>query len=190
MDKLDIVNEMLVAVGDTPILTLNTEDLWPEAELAKKMVEHEKESLLNRGWWFNQFEYTLKPTSNTQEILVPASSLQIAFPDHQNQMIARGKRVYDKSTNSFKHTSEVKAAIVADVEYDELPKTFASYLKVLCVRKFQTLREGAQGANEYSQTDELEAITHLQNEHYRNIKVDFVGDSKLKLARVRYRRNA
>lgn len=190
MDKLDIINEMLVAVGDTPILTLNTDDLWPEAELAKKMVEQEKESLLNRGWWFNQFEYTLKPTLNTLEILVPASSLQIAFPDNQNQLIARGKRVYDKLSNSFKHTVEVKAAVVADVPYDELPRNFTNYLKVLCVRKFQTLREGAKGSNEYSQQDELQAITDLQNEHFKNIKLDFVGDSKLKYNRVRYRRNA
>lgn len=188
MDKLDIVNEMLIAIGDQPVLTLNTDDLWPEAEKAKKMVEQEKESLLNRGWWFNQFEYSLSPAQNTQEILVPSNALQVAFPDHQNILIARGKRVYNKEENSFKHTQKVRAAMISDVHFDELPKTFIYYLKVVCVRKYQTLVEGAKGGNEYSQQDELDAITHLQNEHYRNIKLDFTGKSPLKMAKVRYRR--
>jgi hypothetical protein len=120
MDLLKAVNAILPKLGEHPVTNLNLKH--PTLGIILPVMESTADSILMRGWWFNEYQYTVYPDSE-QFAGVPADTLEF-LPDESGPVV-RGRRFYNTLTNSFKFDEPIVGRIRVRVAFEELPESVA-----------------------------------------------------------------
>lgn len=182
--ELMAVNEMLTAVGTTPVNTLSVSGLTDAAIAFDTLVAVSKE-VQSKGWWFNTniaAQYT--PAANV--ITVPANVLSIrptfgtyAIAPETVQFALRDNKLYNLETNANVAVS-VRADVVKEIEFENLPESARRYITVRAARIFQTKVLGDETQGVFTERHEAEAWSNLEGD-------DAVGapQSSLYMRRVR-----
>lgn len=147
--KLDLVNHLLQVVGERRVTSLETGH--PSVVQAIQALDSWNKEFQGKGWWFNKNrDVKLLPT-NTGEILVPSSALEIQVTKYVNDNLSpynkvrysrRGSRMYDTWLNTYTISQPIWVDIVILLDIEDLPQVAASYLKHLAAQNYYVDDDG------------------------------------------------
>lgn len=131
--ELSAVNQILGAVGQAPITTLDQTN--PDVAIAYDTLVEVNRETQGEGWVFNtEREYPFTPDTNG-EILIPGNVLMLDLSDlPQNRgqdVVQRGGKLYNKTDHTFSwsdFTPPVYCDVVWLFEFVDTPQPFKDYI--------------------------------------------------------------
>ena len=171
--KLQAINTMLSVVGEPPVNSLTAQRA--DSFIAQSILDEVSREVLTYGWQFNtEDNVTLSPDSSTGFIYISDSVVRVDMDsryDDTYDIVVRGNRIYNRKTNSFVFTEDLVAQRVILMDFDDLPEVAKRYITVRAARIFQDRVVGAQTLHAFTATDELVALTKMQE--YENEVGDY-----------------
>lgn len=183
---LQAVNELLTAVGTTPVNTLNVSGLT-DAAIAQDVIGGVSREVQSRGWWFNTVRsMSLAPSGGN--ITVPANMLSCrpalansASPGESAHFVMREGKLYDLLNNTYAFTQSVRVDAVMLFDFESLPESLRRYITVRSARVFQTKVLGDETLGVFTEEYEQEAWQTIMDDHVGS------GPSTIYLDRSRLR---
>ena len=162
--KLEAVNTLLSAIGESPINTLNSGLV--EATLAEQIVDNISRSTQSRGWSFNtDLEFKLSPDL-AGEVALPTNCLHVDMTSLRmsstSDLVQRGNKLYDRVKNTFAIDDTIEVDIVVLLDFEDLPETARRFITVRAARVFQDRTLGSDTLHGFQQDDEITAWADLQ----------------------------
>jgi len=164
--ELEAVNEMLKAIGEVPVNTL--EDLgFTDAAIARDTLRTNWRELLTRGWYFNRDSaYTFTPAADGRVVLPPnVVSVRPSIADDR-RILPRNGLLWNATDKT--DTYEADAGPTLDViwlfDFENLPESARRVITVRAVTKFQTDQQGSEVNYKFTQDDERFALSTLLDE--------------------------
>ena len=151
-NKLDAVNEILSAVGSSPVNSLEDE-LNVDVLNAVRILDSVSKEIQSRGWDFNiEDSVALLPDTDTN--LVPCPNNYLRFVSSGYKLIRRSGYFFDilSQTNEFPEGLTLDT-LVRGLDFEELPEVFRKFITCRAARIFQM---------RYLTSDDL--YTHLMTE--------------------------
>ena len=171
--KLQAINTMLSVVGEPPVNSLTAQRA--DSFIAQNILDEVCREVLTYGWQFNtEDNVTLSPDSSTGFIYISDSVVRVDMDtkyDDTYDIVVRGNRIYNRKTNSFVFTEELIAQRVILMDFEDLPEVAKRYITIRAARIFQDRVVGAQTLHAFTATDELVALTKMQE--YENEVGDY-----------------
>lgn len=143
---LEVVNECLATLGESPLNTLTEPHTFKSAAL--KAIDKANRRIQSRGWWFNVESITMKPAPDTGQMQLPGDCLKwasgVRTPDTLERglpkpwVIQRGSRLYDTRTRGYEFTEEAVGEITRLVPFEDLPQVVNDFVAAEAVLKFQS----------------------------------------------------
>lgn len=141
--ELDAVNEILAAIGEPPVVTLDDETNADVAN-AQRILSKINRQIQSRGWTFNIEEgATLTPDINTLLIPYSPNYLSLLATGGTTAYVNRGGYIYDKSAATDEFTAAIQVNLVSLKDYDEMPECFRSWIVAKASRQFNARFFGA-----------------------------------------------
>lgn len=127
---LSAVNQILGAVGQAPITTLDETN--PDVAIAYTTLVEVNREVQAEGWSFNrELEYPIIRDVNN-EILVPGNILQITLsrlPENRAiDVIPRGGKLYNKTKHTYVWDRDLTCDIVWLFDFTDTPQPFKDYI--------------------------------------------------------------
>ncbi len=154
--KLEAVNEILAAIGEAPVNTLEG-DLTAEVQIVVNHLHNTSRKVQLEGWWFNEEEnFELSRDVETNEVTVPGNTLNIdiTYEVANVDLVQRGTKLYDKIGHTFELGFNPKCTITFFLEWDDLPEAAREYIKIKTARIFQDRFIGSGDQHTFSSNDE------------------------------------
>lgn len=161
-NKLDAVNEILSAIGSSPVSTID-DDNNIDVINAKRILDGVSKEIQTRGWFFNTLEKIhLDPEDNRGVLNVPCPQSYLRFESFGYKLIRRNGYFFDVfgQTNEFKDGLDIDI-LVKELEFEELPESFRKYITVRASRIFQMRYLGDDGLDLHLQTEETSAYADI-----------------------------
>ncbi len=190
--KLESVNIMLSAIGESPINTLSevtgtTFDntaLPVDAQMALDILLEQDRAVQGEGWSFNtEIDVTLVRDNVTKEVILPTDVLRVDPNIHQHpsvDAIQRGLKMYDRLNNTFLFDNDLVCTIVYFREFKEIPEPARYYITVKAARVFVDRLVGDGGLRGFTQQDEARARAVLMETDLSNADHNILrGDPSL-----------
>ena len=166
MKLLNMVNLVMPKLGERPVTSL--EQRHPTLAVLLPIIEQNRISALQKGWWFNEYIYTAVP-DNTGVINIGTDT--IAFvPDCPNVAILRGDKLFNPVALTFVFTESVKGRVTQDVTFDELPESAAQYIFYSSLVEAYTTDIGVTQELQVWTSRAQTAFSDLTAEHLRQKK--------------------
>jgi len=160
--ELEAINEMLAAIGESPISTL-TPPLTAEVQVAVNELHNTSRKVQLRGWWFNEEEDYELALDVDSKAVVPGNAINVDVTTEQyNQdLIERDGFMYDKINHTFVLAAAPMCTIVFFLSWDELPEAAREYIKIKAARIFQQRTVGSGDHYTFTKSDEAEAYATM-----------------------------
>jgi hypothetical protein len=170
--KLQAINTMLSVVGEPPVNSLSAQRA--DSLIAQNLLDEITREVLTYGWQFNtEDNVTLAPDAISGFIYIGDSVVRVDMdPRFYNYDIAiRGNRLYNRKTNSYQFSEAIAVQQVILMDFDDMPEVAKRYVAVRAARVFQDRMVGATTLHGFTATDEVVALTKLQE--YENEVGDY-----------------
>lgn len=189
---LDVVNDCLGSMGETPLNTLSESHEFKGTTL--RLLNRNNRIIQEVGWWCNTESYTAKPASGVAYIQLPSDILKwrsgVKSKDTYVQqrakpwIVQRGKRLYDTQNRTYEIKDEVVGEIVREIPFEDLPTVLNEYVAAQTVLRFQSNFDAdTQKRQELTQIWQ-QARMLAQAEDIRQAKVNF-RDNNPRLAYIK-----
>lgn len=159
--SLDAINDMLAAVGEAPVNTLE-DSQNVDVENAIRVLEKINRQVQSKGWSFNHVnEAKLNRDVTTNKIKWQDDILYIVGTDG-TKYVQRGEYVYDFDNQTDTFTSDIEVELIRLIDFDYMPSVARDYIVAKAARIFQsqTLDDDSIGQTLLAQ--EQEAWAALQ----------------------------
>lgn len=144
MERLDVVNEMLGTMGESPLNSLTDPHTFLGAAL--QMLNKNDATIQARGWWFNTEDLTLPPSTIDSAIYLPGDTISVNVYRINGvatrNVVQRGDRLYNTTGGTYVFTEPVRVSLKRRVDFEEIPETAAQYIASKAVLQFQSLYDG------------------------------------------------
>jgi len=157
--ELDAVNEMLSAIGQTPIATLEGGQS-PDTISALDVLNRTNKKLQTRGWIFNSLpSVILTPDSLTGAIQIPINWLNWKPVDKSTWplLIERDGAFYDQENETAVFTQTIEFSVVELFPFENSPVSFQNWCLAKASSIFQDRFLGSASTAESLMRDEKEA---------------------------------
>lgn len=124
MKLLDAVNLVLPKLGERAVTSLEVKH--PTLAIVLPIVEARLRITLNRGWWFNEYPYTV-PLTTENEANLGTDTLRF-LPDAPDTAVQRGLRLFNPVTLMYTFAAPIKGVVTQYVAFDDLPESAATYV--------------------------------------------------------------
>jgi len=162
--KLDAVNSILIGTGEAPVNTLGSG--LQEAEIAEVILNNISREVQSIGWTFNTDLRKTLGRNTAGNINLPANCLKVdvtsVLRDYDTDVVERGRKLYDRVTNSFVFTKDITTDIVILLAFDELPEVARRYITLRAGRKYQENIIGSQALSQLQADEEQIALMALR----------------------------
>lgn len=164
--ELDLINAMLSAIGDFPVVDLaddedSVSNIDADVLKARTLLRTINSELQMSGWWFNTETWNFVPDVDTY-IILPTNTLRIKS---QTQYTKRGDKLYDQTNHSYTIDEEdLDLDLVLELEYDKLPYSFYAYLKNTACLRFFLNEDGDPQQTQLLGSTTTESFRLVQNE--------------------------
>lgn len=172
LTKLEAVNMVLDAIGESPVSSLTSG--LPDAEAAEAKLDEVRVEILSRGWHQNiEKNVTLKRDANN-EILLSNVYLRVDSTGGDKsinvvQRYSNGKRkLFNISERSYIFDKDLKVDIIIDIPFEELTVELQNYISARAGRKFQESALGSASLDSFTVRAEAEAWAGLQDAEAEN----------------------
>jgi hypothetical protein len=166
MRLLDAVNLILPKLGEHRVTRLDVKH--PTLAVILPEVDNELRTLLNKGWWFNEFNITLHP--NTEGHLILGSDILTFTADCEETAVQRGAKLYNPNTLSYVFQTPVSGRVRQYVEFDDLPESAAQAVYYSALVAAYVTDIGLTNEVQDWKTKAFSAYSDLLAEHIRQKK--------------------
>jgi len=178
--ELEAVNEMLKAIGEIPVNTLD--DLgFTDAAIARDTLRTKWRELLTRGWYFNRdSDYTFTPAADGRAVLPPNVMAVLPSNLEERTIVPRNGLLWNATdrTDTYAQDSGPTMNVVWLFDFKNLPESARRLITVRAVTKFQTDQQGSEVNYKFTQDDERFALsTLLTEERLYEPKANMFNDS-------------
>lgn len=159
-NKLDAVNEILSAVGSSPVNSLEDE-LNVDVLNAVRILDSVSKEVQSRGWDFNiEDSVALLPDDDTN--LVPCPNNYLRFVSSGYKLIRRSGYFFDilSQTNEFPEGLTLDT-LVRGLDFEELPEVFRKFITCRAARIFQMRYLTSDDLNKHLMTEESSAYADI-----------------------------
>ena len=159
-NKLDAVNEILSAVGSSPVNSLE-EELNVDVLNAVRILDSVSKEIQSRGWDFNiEDSVALLPDDDTN--LVPCPNIYLRFVSSGYKLIRRSGYFFDilSQTNEFPEGLTLDT-LVRGLDFEELPEVFRKFVTCRAARIFQMRYLTSDDLNKHLRTEESSAYADI-----------------------------
>lgn len=159
--ELDAINEILAAVGEASVNTL--EDVTDVDVLnALRILNTINRQQQARGWSFNVVEeYVLNPDTDQHKILWNDAFLYIKGSNGE-KYVKQGDFLKDLTNNTTTFTSSITVAIVLLVPFEEMPEAMRRFITTKASLAFSARYFGDESMLKVLANDVQEAWQQLQ----------------------------
>jgi len=162
--KLEAVNTMMTAIGETPVNSI-TSSTTTDVSIAIQILDNVSREVQSVGWHFNtDTDYKLIPNSSSQ-VELPSNALRVdtSGTSQSKDYVERARKLWDRENHTYTITdSEVKTDIVWFLEFTELPEAARRYVTIRASRIFQDRMLASDLLHKFHQVDELNALAVLK----------------------------
>lgn len=134
-NELDAVNEILSAIGSSPVNSLQ-DDLNVDVLNAKRILQSVSQEIQSRGWDFNT-EDSVALVPDTQTGFVPCPNNYLRFTSSGYKLIRRSGYFFDIASQTNVFPQGLTVSLVRLLDFQELPQIFRKYITVRACRVFQ-----------------------------------------------------
>lgn len=159
-NKLDAVNEILSAVGSSPVNSLEDE-LNVDVLNAVRILDSVSKEIQSRGWDFNiEDSVALLPDVDTN--LVPCPNNYLRFVSSGYKLIRRSGYFFDilSQTNEFPEGLTLDT-LVRGLDFEELPEVFRKFITCRAARIFQMRYLTSDDLNNHLMPEESSAYADI-----------------------------
>lgn len=177
--ELEAVNIMLSIIGESPINSLDNEQIV-DAVLARKILSEVMREVQSEGWHFNtEINYPLVPSVGG-EINLPKNCINFdldicRFP--RLDVVQRGSRLYDRLNHTYSFDQTLYGQMVILLPFDEMPEAARRYCLIRAGRIFQDRTVGSEVLNGFNRLDEARARAILVGSEAENDDLNILSDS-------------
>lgn len=156
-DELAAVNDILAAIGEPPVSTLEG-DSNADVASARRILNKINRQIQSRGYTFN-IEENSQLIPDVYNRLIPYMSdyLSILSSGGATAYVNRGGYVYDRTTNTDKFDGPITVTIIKLREYYEMPECFQYLIVTKAARRFNNSFFGAPEIDAVLAEEEQEA---------------------------------
>lgn len=165
--ELEAVNTMLTSIGEQPIQNLDDLAGLTDASIARQILSNVSRAVQSRGWVFNtDLDKEMVPNLDG-EIVLNDTILRIdtttRLRDPDNDIVERGRMLYDRQTNSpkFDADAKVKVNLIIYLNFKDLPEPARRYISIRAARIFHDRVVGSGELHRFYQEDEMQAWATL-----------------------------
>ncbi len=161
-DELAAVNDMLAAIGESPVNTLEG-DSNADVANARRILNKVNTEIQSKGWTFNIEEgVQLTPDVFTKQINYLPDYLAVKSPSGTNTYTNRGGFLYDRTARTDTFESPVEVNLIRLRSYEEMPVPFRTYIVAKASRRFNIRFFGAAEIEATLQEEENDAWQAVQ----------------------------
>lgn len=161
-DELAAVNDMLAAIGESPVSTLEGDE---NADVAncRRILNKVNTEVQAKGWTFNiEEDATLTPDVFSKLITYLPDYLRVLSTDGETAYINRGGFLYDRTNRTDEFTASISVNLINLKPFDEMPVPFRAYIIARAARRFNIRFFGAAEIEASLQLEEQEAWAQCQ----------------------------
>jgi len=177
--ELEAVNVMLSNIGESPVNTLDDNDVV-DAGIAKTILKSISREVQSQGLWFNtDVERSFVPTID-KRIQLPVNTLRVdtAGTDRTSKdFVQRGRFLWDRVNHTYDIEESVLLNLVLGLDFEELPESARRYITVRAARIFQERMLGTPTISPFNQQDEAMARAMLMSEDLEASDHNMLTDS-------------
>lgn len=155
---LEAVNRVLQMMGEAPVNGLDGQ--FGLAQQAQTMLLDISRRLQAEGWSFNtDYEVDLV-RDNTGQIYVGATVSKVVVDPYlftNLDVVQRGDKLYDRRSNTFTFTVDLKGDITYLLDWEELPEYAREYITIKAGRHLQEAILGSADLTRINLATEAEA---------------------------------
>ncbi|MGL5719182.1 MAG: phage tail protein [Alphaproteobacteria bacterium] len=140
--ELEAVNDMLAAIGESPVSTLEG-DSNTDVVSARRILHKVNRREQSKGWTFNIDEAApLNPDALSGLIPFMPNYLRLVS-EGGTPYINRGGYVYDRTNRTDRFNSVLTVQLVTLVPFDEMPEVFKAMVVAMAAKEFNISFFGA-----------------------------------------------
>ena len=161
--KLEAVNTMLTAIGESPVNTI-TSSTTTDVSIALQILDNVSREVQSVGWHFNTDTNYLLTKNASNQIELPSNALRVdnSNKDADKDLVERGRKLWDRENHTYTITKDIRVNITWFLEFIELPETARRYITIRAARIFQDRMLASETLHTFHQVDELQALSALK----------------------------
>ena len=158
IDELSVVNACLATMGESGLLSLEEDHSMKED--ARTLLVRVSADLQKDPFWFNSETLRLQPDATSKYILIPHDVIRVMYYHARDEVVQRGRRLYNKKCNTYEFDYGVCIDVVRYLPFAELPYHAAAAIRDEVVMRFQHSFDGDQ--QRYRQLGEIAQLSRAQ----------------------------
>ena len=168
--ELEAINAMLATVMESPVNTINTNDLPAEVQTAVNILKEVSRDVQKEGYGFNTDEDFELVRDVNGYVTLPGNTLSVdlTVEDWQVDVQQRGLRLYDRKNHTYVFTRNVRVTLIQFLPWEELPEHARSYIKIRAARIFQDRSLQSDSTHGYTLNDEIRAKAEMESNDSQN----------------------
>lgn len=161
-DELEAVNDMLAAIGESPVNTLEDGSNADVAN-ARRLLSKVNREVQARGWTFNrETDVQLQPDAFSKLIPYASDYLGVWVSGSETTYANRGGYLYDRTNKTDEFSQAVTVDLVRLRTFSEMPVPFRTYIIAKASRRFNIRFFGAAEVEATLQEEENDAWVACQ----------------------------
>jgi hypothetical protein len=161
-DELAAVNDMLSAIGESPVNTLEG-DANADVSNCRRILNGVNIEVQSKGWTFNiEEDATLTPDVFSKLINWLPDFLSVKSTGGASVYTNRGGYVYDRTAKVDQFTDPITVVLVRLRDFGEMPVQFRTYIVAKAARRFNIRFFGAAEIEASLQLEESDAWQAVQ----------------------------
>lgn len=181
LSKLQAVNIVLDAIGETPVSSLSSG--LPDAEAAEAKIDEISKSAQAKGWHQNT-DYKLKLTPDiNKNIVIPDTYLRVdtTSTNRGTNVTVRkngtSNMLYDIKEQVFTFDNYLWCDVVHHLDYGDLSVELSTYVAYRAARRFQEAQMASVALDNFTMRAEMEAYAALMDAETENEDSNILTDN-------------
>lgn len=168
--ELEAINAMLATVMESPVNTINTNDLPAEVQTAVNTLHEVSRDVQKEGYGFNTDEDFELVRDVNGYVTLPGNTLSVdlTVENWQVDVVQRGLRLYDRKNHTYVFTFNPRCTLIQYLSWDELPEHARAYIKIRAARIFQDRSLQSDTTHGYTAADEARAKAEMESNDAQN----------------------
>lgn len=170
--ELQVVNACLASLGESPLQSL--EDYHPYIAAARQILADALQTEQANKWWFGFERTTLEQDPDTGEVFVPADTIDIRAISSTQNLVQRGRRLYNVYTGTYNIGEDVTCVLVRELPLEDMPLMAQHMVKAAAVLRFQTQYDAEPTKTAQLQQEYLRYRTEVGAEDIRQVDANLL----------------